>query len=438
MVKNVNVNKVQKISFLVRLLTILYFILVDWVIFGWTEIYGWQRIVYLGGALLFVAVSFLVYKRIDKKNHPKQEEFTFYMFMVDLAFLLSGIFLYGFSIVRVIVMLSMFLYAGYLFSAEKLNQFLIVGFVEYYIGMILANIFWPEKLLLYDNFYVTVFVYLGFAPLYMVGFFMLVRYTKDQVILRDEILAEQARLKTDFLATSAHQLRTPLAGINWTNQMLLEGDLGPVSNKQIEYLLKSQRGVKQMLGKIEDMLTTVKVEDGSIEYHFEEVAMVPLIKEAVENHKPNLEQKQLQVRLTGNQLDPMKAVVDKQQIAYVIDNYLSNAVKYTPIGKTITVGWDKNDKYFLYWVQDQGIGIPKADQKNIFSKFFRATNAPNVETGSSGIGLFITKTIVTDHGGKVWFESEEGKGSTFYMQIPLRQVRADTNQTVINVNKDHV
>jgi signal transduction histidine kinase len=114
-----------------------------------------------------------------------------------------------------------------------------------------------------------------------------------------------------------------------------------------------------------------------------------------------------------------KVNVDVEKISLAIQNLLDNAIRYTPSGGKITVSLETKGNYIEFSIKDTGIGIPKTQQERIFTKFFRGSNALKTETEGSGLGLFIVKNIIEAHGGKIWFESEEGKGTTFYFTLPV-------------------
>lgn len=116
-------------------------------------------------------------------------------------------------------------------------------------------------------------------------------------------------------------------------------------------------------------------------------------------------------------------MLDKEKIQMVIDNLLRNAIKYTPKNGKIVISVKKGKKEVNFSIEDNGVGIPKDQQKRIFTKFFRATNIRKIDTTGSGLGLYITKNIVNAHHGKIWFISKEGKGTTFFFNLPFDTAR---------------
>jgi signal transduction histidine kinase len=131
-----------------------------------------------------------------------------------------------------------------------------------------------------------------------------------------------------------------------------------------------------------------------------------------------ISKKELKVSFNHKDGNLPKVMVDGEKVGVVLQNVIENAVKYTPKGGVIEINFEDKDGFIQVSVKDSGIGISDEDQKNVFNRFFRAKNAIKVETDGSGLGLFITKGIVEKHGGKIWFKSKVGEGSTFYFTLP--------------------
>jgi len=145
----------------------------------------------------------------------------------------------------------------------------------------------------------------------------------------------------------------------------------------------------------------------------------------VNNYAQILQQKNLTLNFTKpvHKLPPAR--VDVEKIKLVIANLIENAIKYTPVGGKITITINGDKENLTVMVQDSGIGIIKDQQSRIFTKYFRGTNALKMETEGTGLGLFIAKNIVETHGGKIWFTSEEGKGTSFFFTVPIASQQAD-------------
>lgn len=243
------------------------------------------------------------------------------------------------------------------------------------------------------------------------------------VVIRDisrEKLIEQ--LKTEFVSLAAHQLRTPLSAIKWTLKMLLDGDLGEITKEQREFIEKTYQSNERMIRLINDLLNVTRIEEGRFLYNIQKEDLREIIKDCVKISKEAAEKKGLKVivQLPSDSLP--KVSVDREKISLAIQNLIDNAVNYTKKGHIkVSLSFNKNKKEFLVSVEDTGIGIPKEQQKRLFVKFFRASNAQRLNTEGSGLGLFIAKNVIEAHKGKIWFESEAGKGTTFYFTIPAKE-----------------
>jgi PAS domain S-box-containing protein len=229
------------------------------------------------------------------------------------------------------------------------------------------------------------------------------------------------KIKTEFVSLAAHQLRTPLSAIKWTLKMLLEGDLGEITGEQRDFVEKTYQSNERMISLINDLLDITRIEEGRYLYRpspadFEELAssVVSFCQEVAARKKIKLDFEKPQIKLP-------KANMDVEKVKLVVQNLIENAIKYTPVGGKVeaSLGYDKAKKEITFLVKDTGVGIPGDQQPRVFTKFFRAANVMRMETEGSGLGLFISKNIVEAHGGKIWFESKEGQGTTFYVALPV-------------------
>jgi len=237
-------------------------------------------------------------------------------------------------------------------------------------------------------------------------------------ITREKIVE---KLKTEFVTISAHQLRTPLSAIKWTVRMLLDGDVGELTDEQTEFLKKAYQSNERMVNLVNDLLNVTRIEEGRYLYNPEELDMIELIEKTIIPLKEIAERKNLKFEFLKPKEKEIKVRVDKEKISLAISNLVDNAINYTKEGKiSIQFEYDSKDKQVKFSVKDTGIGISEEQQKRLFSKFFRGINAIKAETEGTGLGLFIAKNIIEAHGGRIWFESEEGKGTTFYFTLPLK------------------
>jgi signal transduction histidine kinase len=235
----------------------------------------------------------------------------------------------------------------------------------------------------------------------------------------NELLRELDERKSEFLSVVAHQLRTPLSGIKWTLNMILSGDLGPLSNDQKTFLMKGYESNQRMIGLIEDMLGADRIGSGKLRYRFARVQIMDIIDNVLYDLIQLAKKKNITISFPNRNENLAKVYIDPDKMREVVVNLVENAIKYSPEKGTITIEAVEENGFVKVTVKDQGIGIPVDQQKNIFSRFFRASNAVKVQTDGSGLGLFIVKGIIEKHGGQIWFESAEGKGSAFYFTVKI-------------------
>jgi len=231
------------------------------------------------------------------------------------------------------------------------------------------------------------------------------------------------RMKTEFVSLAAHQLRTPLSAIKWTLRMLLDGDLGKITEEQKDFIEKTYSSNERMINLINDLLDVTRIEEGRYLYKPVLTDFEPICQFVINSYKEEIEKRKLKLEFKKPEKKLPQVMLDVEKIRLVIQNLLDNAARYTPSGGQVTISLKptKGEKEIEFSIKDTGVGIPKDQQARVFSKFFRGANVMRMATEGSGLGLFITKNIVEAHGGKIWFESEEGKGTTFYFTLPLKE-----------------
>lgn len=252
-----------------------------------------------------------------------------------------------------------------------------------------------------------------------------------QILVLHDVTREKAveRTKSEFVSIAAHQLRTPLSAIKWSLRLILDKDLGTISSEQEEILEKGYESNERMIRLVNDLLNLARIEEGRFIYKVSSISLVELTEQLIGTSQPLMDKKKMKFAFNKPSF-PCFINVDREKIALVIQNLIENAINYSPIGSlvTISIGCDKMGITFS--IKDQGIGIPKNQQARIFTKFYRGNNALRMETEGSGLGLFICKNIIEAHGGRIWFESEEGKGASFYFMLPKTAEAAEMeNQT---------
>lgn len=231
------------------------------------------------------------------------------------------------------------------------------------------------------------------------------------------------RTKTEFVSLASHQLRTPLSAIGWYTEMLLSGDAGQVSDQQRDFLDEISRGNRRMVNLVNALLNVSRLELGTFALEPIEANLAQLVQEEIKELQPQINERHHQVT-TEFATDIPRIQVDKMSFSMIVQNLLSNAIKYTANQGQIKVGLRRTDGSILLTVQDNGYGIPSNQQEKIFTKLFRADNVLERDVEGTGLGLYIVKEIITVAGGKIWFESKEGQGTTFYVTMPLSGMKA--------------
>jgi len=229
-------------------------------------------------------------------------------------------------------------------------------------------------------------------------------------------------MKTEFISLASHQLRTPLSAVKWFGEMLMDGDAGKLTKVQEKYVSKINESNEREIQLVNALLNVSRIESGKIIVSPKPTNLKKMVEGILSDMKVNIagENKVLQYTIDKN---VPEVVIDADLIRHVYSNLLNNALKYTNDGGKITVQIYLKGNKVITEVKDNGIGIPKEEQKRIAEKFFRGSNALKKETEGSGLGLYLAKTIVESSGGTIWFDSVEGKGTTFKFSLPVRSIR---------------
>lgn len=226
------------------------------------------------------------------------------------------------------------------------------------------------------------------------------------------------QMKTEFVSVAAHQLRTPLSAIKWTLKMMLDGDVGKLTDEQMEFLNKSYESNERMIVLVNDLLNVSRIDEGRFIYKPEALQIEDIIKDISTTEETSLKKKKLKLKLDFPRKKLPPVFIDKEKIGIVMQNFIENSIKYTPLGGKIIISAEELKEDLLIKIKDNGVGIPIDQQDRIFTKFFRGENVIRLETEGSGLGLYTVKNIIESHKGKVWFQSEEGKGTTFFFTLP--------------------
>jgi len=234
-----------------------------------------------------------------------------------------------------------------------------------------------------------------------------------------ERLAEASRMKSEFINIISHQLRSPLTNIKWTFELLTSKEIEMPSGKVEEYLNNVKENIARMVELIDNLLIVSKIEQGTFPVLKKEISLENLIKKQVSRYKVFAEASHIELNFYPQKNLP-EIFIDPSLLKLVVENLIDNAIRYTKGGGKVKIGLERREKDLFFKIKDSGVGIPKKEQKYIFQKFFRAENILKERTKGSGLGLYVCKSVIEKLGGKIWFESKKGKGTTFYFTLPIK------------------
>ena len=226
-------------------------------------------------------------------------------------------------------------------------------------------------------------------------------------------LKQLDRMKNEFVHTISHDLRSPLTSVLGYTELIQR--VGSINEQQIEFLDRIRSSVESITSMVNDLLDLSRLEAG-FDTRRELVHLENILKFALDTMEGQIQINDLNLKLEiGKELPELRG--NPIRLRQLLDNLISNAVKYSPKGSTIKVSLRSEDNQVIFSVADQGVGIPQSEQARIFEKFYRGSNVPE-QVGGSGLGLAIVKSIVDSHQGRIWVESTMGKGSTFFVVLP--------------------
>jgi len=239
----------------------------------------------------------------------------------------------------------------------------------------------------------------------------------------------EAHQREDFAAMLAHDLKTPVSGANRIYDLLLEGWLGPLSAGQLEIVAKLRESNLSLLRLIQNMLEVYKFEQSKQQIHLEDFELLPLLVDCVHHFGETAKRNQMHITSKFPEtIGTMRA--DPAAIRRLFLNGLDNAIKFSPAGGTIVVSAQVEAKMVTITIADQGPGIPQQQQSQLFERFW-VGGAGTKYTAGTGLGLYLCKRIVEAHGGDIYCDSTEGRGTTFVIKLPLvtRTKKADKDQS---------
>ena len=243
--------------------------------------------------------------------------------------------------------------------------------------------------------------------------------TNGAVIVLHDItdLRKLERVRRDFVANVSHEFRTPLTAIQGFAETLLAGAMNDPQNRErfLGIIVEHSRRLARLT---EDLLMLSKMDADRLELETRRIPVGPFVESCIETSAPRAREKDLQLSVNLGERIPDIAG-DRRRLTEVLQNLLDNAIQYTPAGGQIHVSAGRKNGEVIFTVSDTGIGIPQADQPRIFERFYRVDVARSREVGGTGLGLSIAKHLVEVHGGRIWVESEVGRGSQFHFSVPV-------------------
>jgi signal transduction histidine kinase len=238
-----------------------------------------------------------------------------------------------------------------------------------------------------------------------------------QLAERNERLLELDRLKDEFVATASHELRTPLTSLSGYLEMSLDPAEGPLSPTRENHLRIVQRNADRLTALVDQLLFLARADSHPLELERQPVDLAEILDEAAETARPAAHAKNIDLLVEAE--PPRGVLADRPQLVRVVENLVANAVKFTPDGGTVRLGARREGSAAILEVTDSGVGIPSAEQPDLFNRFFRGRSAIEKATPGSGLGLAISQVIAEAHGSTIEVESTPGTGSTFRLALPL-------------------
>lgn len=322
------------------------------------------------------------------------------------------------------------LYA-YLILVFKRRYFLFISVLLYanLLGLFLIELSFYEEMGNYPDQKTQIMdIYMGMLFSFLVIYSFMIAIKKNY-IREYERAKTSDRLKSAFLANMSHEIRTPLNAIVGFSSLITEPDFTDEDKKMFREQIAGNS--EYLISLMEDIIDVSKIESNQLTMKIEEVNVVPLIRQITQSfqHSVMLEKNVTVVDNLG--VSKLMVRVDQLRFGQILRNLLSNAIKFTDEG-TIEVGCKKKNGFFIFSVKDTGIGIHTEHQQIIFDRFMKIENDIQHLHRGTGIGLFLSRQLVEKFGGKIWVESEVGKGSVFYFTIPVHLTSDEASPVSLN------
>lgn len=239
------------------------------------------------------------------------------------------------------------------------------------------------------------------------------------------------QVRSNFVSMVSHELRTPLNSVHGFVDLLLQGHMGDLTEEQGLYLGYAQEGVQQLVSIVEDILFMTRSDLGQFEVRQQEVPILSLVRQTLRSLQPQALKAEV-ILVCDVPSDLMSLSIDPQRIKQVLNNLVTNAIKFTPPGGTVTISVRPHDeRSAMILVADTGYGIPAEDRPYIFERFYQSNHSQQSRMGGYGLGLAIARLIVEQHGGMIDFDTQVNKGTTFYFTVPFYLSHTQTDPSLL-------
>jgi signal transduction histidine kinase len=251
----------------------------------------------------------------------------------------------------------------------------------------------------------------------------------QQLQTANEQLKALDKARAEFISIASHQLRTPPATIKWYIGAVLAGDFGPLTDDLKAALQRTNVTNDAQISTIDDLLNASRIERGKLEFFFEKNPLEPVVSSLIEQLQPLANMKKMNIIYHKPSAPLPDILLDKEKVRQVLNNMIDNAIKYSKEGD-INVTLKNDGENLVVSVQDTGKGISKEEVGKLFQKYARGSDSVTHATGL-GLGMYVAKVVVEQHGGKIWAESPGvGRGSTFYFSLPIQ---SDLKPTTVDL-----
>lgn len=231
-------------------------------------------------------------------------------------------------------------------------------------------------------------------------------------------MARLNRMKSEFVSIASHQLRTPLSALKWETELLLTKSRKGLTEKQLRNVETINGLSLRMIRLVNDLLDVARIDQGRLFLKKEPVDISTIIKKTIEENAELIKSRNIELMYADKKVP--KAMTDAEKIKLAIDNLVTNSIKYIAKRGKIEIKLVKKGSMLIFSIKDNGVGIPEEQQDLVFNKFFRSDNVVKYQTEGTGLGLYITKNIIEQSGGKIWFQSIENVGTIFSFSLPIK------------------